>query len=399
MYKQTKHNVLILWLAQLVSGMGDAIYQIALMWLVLDLTGSAAVTGLVAMSAYLPAMLLGLFAGVITDRHNRMSIMILSNMSQALTVGIIPIMIAWGFTDAILLGMLAFIRSAFSTFFPPAFNAFIPTIVNKEELVQVNSVLTTSNPMAYFLGPALAGVLLGLIHLQYLFIFDAISFLVAIGLLVLVVKPIFKPRSQMHPHPWKELRSGISYVFHHRSLGFLISLTIANNLFIMGPAIVGTPILVKQALNGSAKEYAFVEAGLALGMLIGSTLVYKIGPSFKNGILLTIGMVLDGLTYSIFYFANSVSTVSFLIVIHGIGIPMITISRTAIVQKYASNHYHGRIFSMVHLAVIGMTALSSAITGMVASIVEIRTVFLLIGFGAGVCGLIGLLTPRLRELK
>ncbi|MFQ6611644.1 MAG: MFS transporter [Fidelibacterota bacterium] len=399
MNKHTKQNVLILWLAQLISGMGDAIYQIALMWLVLDLTGSAVITGLVAMSAYLPAMLFGLYAGVLTDRYNRMGIMIISNISQALTVGVIPIIIAWGFNDAILIGLLAFIRSSFSTLFPPAFNAFIPTLVKKEQLVKVNSFLTTSAQMAYFLGPALAGLLLGLIHLQYLFVFDAISFMFAIALLVLVTKPGLSPPNRNQLHPWDELKSGIKYVFNHQFLGFLLSLTIVNNLFIMGPAIVGTPILVKQALNGTAKEYAFVEAGLALGMLIGSALVFKIGSVFKNGILLTIGMVLDGLTYSIFYFANSVSTVFFLIIMHGIGIPMITISRTAIIQKQAPNNFHGRIFSMVHLAVIGMTALSSAMTGILASMIDIRIIFMFIGLGAAACGFIGLITPSLRELE
>ncbi len=389
----------ILWLAQLVSGMGDAIYQIALMWLVLDLTGSTTITGLVAMSAYLPAMLFGLYAGVLSDRHNRMGLMILSNASQALTVGMVPILIFWGVQDARIIGGLAFLRASFGTLFPPAFNSYIPTIVPKENLVRVNSVLTTSGQMAYFFGPAFAGILLGLIHLNYLFVFDAVSFLIGIALLLFVSKSPITSKKEELSHPWVELKSGLKYVFTHSSLGILITLTTVNNLFIMGPAIVGTPILVKQALGGSATEYAFIEAGLALGMLMGSVLVFRFGARFKNGWMLSFGMVIDGLTYSIFYFADSVLMVFVLIIIHGIGIPMITVPRTAIIQHTSPNKYHGRLFSMVHLAVVGMTALSSALVGIMANWVEIRFIFLIIGVSAAICGLIGFLSSRIQRLE
>ena len=64
-------NVTVLWLAQLITAMGDAIYQLALIWLILDMTGSSIITGMVAMGAYLPAMLFGLLGGVFADKYNR----------------------------------------------------------------------------------------------------------------------------------------------------------------------------------------------------------------------------------------------------------------------------------------------------------------------------------------
>ena len=57
------------------------------------MTGSTAVTGVVAMSAYLPAILFGVLAGVLADRHNRMKLMLISNFSQAITVAVIPILL------------------------------------------------------------------------------------------------------------------------------------------------------------------------------------------------------------------------------------------------------------------------------------------------------------------
>ncbi|MEE8335740.1 MAG: MFS transporter [Candidatus Neomarinimicrobiota bacterium] len=393
-----RKNISLLWGAQLTSGIGDAVYQVALMWLVLDMTGSPAITGLVAMSVYLPALIFGLYAGVLSDRYNRQALMILANISQAVTVMLIPLLLYRGCENIIFIGLLAFLRSCFSTLFPPAFNSFIPTIVPKAKLVQVNSILVTAGQLAYFMGPALVGILLGLINLNYLFVIDGLSFLAAMGLLLLIIKPAEKQKSIRNNESWQELKQGLKYIFSHESLGFMFSLTFLNNLFIMGPAIVGVPILVKRTLEGSAANYAFIESGLGLGMLIGSLLLLKFGKNLPKGRILALGMVVDGLTYSVFYFADSVQAVFMLMIIHGIGIPMITVPRTAIIQKYAKNKYHGRLFSMIHLAVVGMTALSSAAVGVLGDMWDMRIIFLNIGLLAAGCGITALFSRRIQKL-
>ena len=86
-----KKNLYLLWSAQAISQIGDAIYQLALLWLVLDLTNSSIITGIIAMSAYLPALIFGLYAGVFSDKMNRFWLMIFANAGQALTVLMIPI--------------------------------------------------------------------------------------------------------------------------------------------------------------------------------------------------------------------------------------------------------------------------------------------------------------------
>lgn len=380
----------------MISTAGDAIYHLALIWLILDVTGSPAITGLVAMSTYLPAMLFSLYAGVLSDRMHRMALMIFSNLSQALTVLLIPILLYVNHEATIIIGILAFIRAAFGTLFPSAFNAFLPTIVDRDSLVRVNSVMATSQQFAWLIGPAFAGLLLGFISLEMLFIVDGLSFVIATVLLMFV-------RYSKEPLPKKEhsamndLLEGSRYLWDHPFIGYFIGLTVINNLFIMGPAIVGTPILVKEVLGGTVSDYAYVEACLALGMLIGSVFVYYLRNRIKPGLLLLIGMILDGVTYSIFYWADSIHFVMVFIILHAIGIPMITVSRTAIIQRHTPNNVHGRLFSMVHIAVVGMTALSSALVGVIANSVDVRVIFFWIGIGAALCGMIGLLNKEIRR--
>jgi len=393
-----KRNISLLWLAQIISAAGDAIYQIALFWLVLDITGSSTTTGLIAMAAFLPAMLFGLYAGVIADKYNRKLILIFSNLSQALTVIVIPIILYFGYDNMLLIGILAFVRASFSTFFPPALNALVPMITSKDRLVRVNSILAISGQLAYLIGPLAAGLILSIVSIQYLFVIDSTSFIIAILILLFIISPTKVKISDEQISSIKEIFSGIQYVKQHKPLGLLFILTIINNFFIMGMAFVGMLILVKDALGGTASQYAFVEAGLALGMLIGSVFVYRIGNRINIGKLLLIGMILDGVTYSLMYFAGSVNFVFIFIVIHAIGIPMITISRTAIIQKHSPNEYHGRLFSLVHLSVVGVTALASAVVGIAANYIDIKIIFLFIGIGAALCGVVGFMNKKLRTL-
>ncbi len=392
-------NILPIWLAQLISTSGDAIYQIALIWLVLDITGSNTITGLVVLVAHLPAMLFGLMAGVMADRFNRVNLMLIANFSQAATVIMIPILMSYGYTNAILIGLLAFVRSSFGTIFPPALNAHIPTIVPTRYLVRVNSLLATSAQLAYLIGPATAAVLLGVISLQHLFTIDSATFIVALLLLLtLRGRKTVSPPDTSTPS-WSQLKQGLRYVREQRTIGIIVFLTIINNLFIMGPAIVGMPILVKSALGGTASDYAAIEASYAVGMLVSSFLIYRFGDRFRKGWLLMLGMIVDGLTFCLLFIAGSVSMVMVLIVIHALGIPMITVSRTAIIQRYVPNKLQGRVFSMIHLAVVGLTGISSALVGIIAEVVAIKTIFLAIGIGAALCGIYGLLNKPIRALK
>ena len=300
-------NISLLWLAQIISTAGDAIYQIALLWLVLDITGSSTTTGLVAMASFIPAMLFGLYAGVAADRFDRKLIMIMSNLSQALTVLVIPLMLYYDYKNILVVGIIAFVRASFSTFFPPALNALVPMITSKDRLVKVNSVLATSAQLAYLLGPLGAGLILSIVSLPYLFVFDSISFILALLFLCFVLIPKKGERKVEEPASIKEIFSGIKYAKDNKPFGLLFILTIVNNFFIMGPAYVGMLILIKDSLGGTASDYAFVEAGLALGMLIGSVLVYRIENKISIGKLLLVGMFLDGITYSVMYFANSIN--------------------------------------------------------------------------------------------
>lgn len=384
-------DIFLLWIGQLISHAGDAIYMIALPWLILELTGSKTTTSLIAVCAYLPAVLFSLPAGVIVDRFNRRTVMIFSDAARMITITGLVIYLLYDGVSPLVIGTIAFIVASFSTLFYPARDSLIPSLIPKQSLSSANAFISTSGQFAHLAGPVIAGVLITLVGLTHLFTLDAISFTASMICILFIVQRKKETIDKKSPHPHlHDLKEGLNYVIRKRSLAFLLLLTAVNNLFIMGPAMIGTPIFVREVLQMKFGAYATIEAFMAGGMIIGSIFVWRIGKNFNPSLVLFIGMIIDGLTYSCLYFVHTYPGTKLLILIHGIGIPMITISRTTIIQKVVPDQFRGRIFSMVNMSVIGLTAISSGLIGPFAEILPIGTIFLVIGIGAALCGIIGL---------
>lgn len=393
-----KRNLTLLWLAQAISQAGDSIYQLALLWLVLDISQSTIMTGMIAMCAYLPALIFGLYAGVFSDRLNRFKLMITANIAQAILVVLIPLIIWMGCENIWIICSLAFCRSCFNTFFQPSLQAFIPMIFKPEQITKINSILVTSGQIAWLIGPFFAGAVLSVSSITNLFFVDSMSFVASSCLLFFIIKPKTPHQKIINDH-WSDLKAGLSYLFSQHPIYWMMIITFINNIFIMGPAVVGLPILVKSVLNGSAADFAFVEGCLALGALSGSLLITKLKNIFSSGIIWSIGLILDGITFALFFFTDNIPITMIMIFFHGIGIPLIMVSRTSIIQLHTPNKYHGRLFSVVHLGVVGTTAISSALTGVFSSFIPIKFLFLFIGICGAISGVVSLTIPSIKTLR
>jgi len=387
-----------MWFGHLISHAGDAVFMIALPWLMLDITGSKSLTSLVSMSAYLPAVLFGLFAGVIVDRYNRKWIMIYSDILRALLVAVIPLSLIYGFISPLLIGAITFSLSTFSAFFYPARDSLIPHIVTAEELPAANSAISVSGQMSHLLGPLFAGIGISIFGLRHLFTADAISFLFSILLISLIVGPARKLTIKKHPPKWQGIVEGLTYVNSHKGLRILLILTFVNNIFIMGPAIIGLPVFVREVLTSDFGVLAKLEVAMAVGMIVGSFVFWKAEKNISPISILLFGIVMDGATYTLLFIADTSFIAMLVLIIHGIGIPLITVSRTTIIQAVVPDEYRGRLFSMIYMAVMGTTAISVGLTGFILEFIGADSLFLLIGVGAASTVIIGF-NPALREMN
>lgn len=391
----------LLWLGQVISKAGDVTYQIGLMWLMLELTGSKSLTGFVAAAGYLPALLIGLWAGVMADRLPRVRMMLAADGVRAALVLGVPLLYLAGLANSVTLGLITFLVATAATFFNPARDAFIPHVVRPEELFHANSLIQTSWQVAALLGPLLAGVVLKLFGLLNLFTLDALTFALSF-VAVLYLLP-FEPKREAAParEGFKAslgpLLEGLRYAFSDKTLLWLLIITATDNLVLMGAAMIGTPIFVRDVLNLGPSAYAIIEAGYAGGIIIGAPLVAWLGRRYPKGRIILFGMIMDGLTFVPLLWVRTLHWAVATIVFHSIFIPMITVTRATMVQSIVPKEMTARVFSMIEVAVIGFTALSVALTGIWADFTPITTIYAAIGFLAAGVGAFGLFVGGLKD--
>ena len=398
MKDQSKRGIRCLFVGQVVSQIGDSVYMIALMWLVLELTGSKASMGTVAALAHLPILLFGLMGGVAADLYNRRKVMLAADALRALVVLALPVMMLRGQASMGVIYGATFALSIGVVFFNPARDAIVPELVPADKLIKANSLIQSSHFAAMLLGPAVAAVLLTAVDLVHLFFIDAATF--AISFIAIMLIPYAAPRREQHKDrgsPLNHLRDALGYVMKNRRLRFLLILTAINNFFIMGPAIVGTPVFVKEILKKEVTHYALVESALGLGMILGAILINLVAKRVGKGKLLLLGILFDGITYALLYYGDSTAFLAGMIAFHALGIPFIIVCRTALVQEWVPRDMQGRIFGLVGTAVVGTTAVSCGVVGLLAETIPVNVIFGIFGSLATLCGVVGFCYPKLRN--
>ncbi|MCB9358006.1 MAG: MFS transporter [Calditrichaeota bacterium] len=385
-----------LWASASISLIGDSLHDIAILWLIYDLTGSSTATGLLGVARYLPSVVLGIFAGAWVDRVSRKSVMLWADALRAVLVGIIAALVAAQNITPLSLYFLAFAIAICTVFFNPARDAIVPQIVPPEQLMRATSVLQSSLGLAYFVGPLAAAFFLPLIGLPGLFAADSATYLLSFAL-ILLIRPVQFSGTKQTSTSKQMAREGLQHVRRSPLIHGLLWVTAVDNLFIMGLAIVGAPIYVRVHLGLGADAYAVLQACFALGILTGSLLMIRFGSRLPRGKTLLWALVFDGVTFVPFYFTTELWTTAIGWFIHSIGIPFILTPRTSLVQSEVPQEFQGRVFSLVQLTVVGLTAVSSGMAGVLLELLSPAQLYLIMGTAAGVVGALGFLNRELRE--
>jgi len=388
----------MLWLGQVISQSGDSIYQIGLLWLVLELSGSETVTGFAAMASYLPSMFLALFAGALADRGSKRKVMLTADLLRFAIVLFLPFAAFFQWLSPTVLTINAFALACAAVFFYPARDALLPKIVPTNQLMRANTMIQTSWQFSLLLGPAVAAILLQWFGKVHLFTVDALFYLGSFACILAMKVPHEETRKLPSDFGMSDIISALKFALKHPILLPLLLLTITDNLFIMGPANVGTPVFVKKELLRGAGAYASTEVAYAIGMITGTLVMLWIGKRVPKGKLLLMGMFLDGLTFIPMLWVHSLLALQITFVVHSMAIPFLMVPRASLIQEITPRELTGRVFAMIAIAVVGMTALSSALTGIALSFYSARIVFFTIGIGGALCAVVGwIFAKSLRE--
>ncbi len=391
----SKRHFGLLWVGQFISSAGDYMFYAVLLFLVLTVETQHGGTkaGVVSFLETLPFLLFGPFVGAVVDRVPKRWAMIGSDLAR-----MIVLLAFWPFywigeLHWWSIGALAFFHTTFSTFFMPARDAFLPLLA-KSWLFRANALIQSSTQLAMVTGAFAAGILVGrnasVARMLMVLTVDALTFLVSIATLLAIRVDEVPQGREERQSLWRESLEGFWYARRDPFLWRLLILTAVDNLFIMGPAIVGANLLVKRVFALGPSDLAFFQGSMALGWLAGTLFLYFRKPKDAWHILVW-GIVLDGATYLPFLWIRWFPLALVAILFHGFFIPWITVSRTTLIQETAHRDYLGRVFALVHLTVLGFTSLSSFLTGVMGDLLPVPYIF----FWPGVMGtLTGILAFR-----
>ena len=401
-------SLFALWGGEFGSRVGESFFQIALLWYLLEVTESSLATGVVTMVSFLPALVVGAWAGVLVDRWNLRRVLLASDVLRLFLTLSMPFLFFGGWLPVWGVGVMAFLVTSASAFFNPARDALIPQLARPDQLLQANSLVQSAWQLSLLIGPFFAALLLPFFPTVYLFGMVSLAF--TFSMLVLLKLP----KAQNHGNRQEagesvDRKKGFISVF---KIDFLIGyqalvgdqrvfaiwlITVFNNFFLMGPVIVGMPVYVKQYLGGDGSDFAMVEGTYAGGMIISTWLISRFGGRVDPTRMLFWGLVYDGLSYVPLLWVDSVSGTLVTIFIHSLGIPAITISRLTALHRLVPAEKQGRVFSFFHLAVAGMTALSIGVVGAILTELPANQLFAIIGVLSAACGVAGFLLPVFRN--
>lgn len=207
-----------------VSAMGSAVTMVAMPLLVLLMTGSGLLMGIVGILESAPDLLFGLLAGAYADRWDRRRAMIFADAGRALLTALIPLAVIAGLPAVPVILIVVAPINVLRVLFSAAQNASMPALAGRDRLSAGAGYFEAVWALGYVLGPALAGLSIAVIGPGPTIALDALSFAFSAGSVLLVRRPLVPPASEEpRQQVLEDIRDGLRYVWRHRTLRLTIA--------------------------------------------------------------------------------------------------------------------------------------------------------------------------------
>jgi MFS family permease len=350
-----------------ISNVGSWMQVTSLGWLVLRLTGSAGLLGLASFVGSAPALILTLYAGALADSVDQRRLLLATQVGLAIFAGMLAILVqanAILFWEVLVLASLAGIANALAG---PAFQAIIPALVGREALGNAIALNSAQFNLARIVGPAVAGVLIGIAGEAPNFWLNAVSFIAVIVALVAIRMPTEASIERARAGLWANLGEGFDYVRGQRPLLALLLLAMAPAVFIL-PYLTLLPIFATELGIGAA-GLGLLTASIGVGALAGALAGAFRRRAGANGRTLAIGLSMMALTVSVFALSRIEILTCLALAVLGASQVAYYTSTNTLIQLLSPGRLRGRIMSIYVLTSIGITPLGSLLAGGLAQVI------------------------------
>ncbi len=395
-----KQKFILLWSGQAISIFTSSVIQMAIVWHLTDITGSAAILTTATLVGFLPQAVLGPFTGVLIDRYNRKKIMIISDLFIAGSLLILVFVGLFGDIPIWLIMLVLFARAMGSTFHKPSLQAITPLIVPKDELTRCAGYSQTFQSVSTLFSPAVAAILYGILDINMIFLLDIAGAIFAVVTVSMIKIPALKKAATTKtPHVIAEAKEGFNVL---RNEPGMMALLFISMLYAMIYFPIGTlyPLISMTYFGGTVGHSSLVEISSSLGVLIGALALGRWGnkinrvESIKKSIAcMGVGLIATGLLPP-----SGIKSFFVLAFLMGITIPFYHGVLAAIYQVKISEEYLGRIFSLTSSLTMLAMPLGLIVTGTFAEVIGVNTWFLISGVITVAIAVVAYMLPSLRKI-
>jgi MFS family permease len=383
-----------------VSVLGDGLYAVAAMWLVYDLTGSTAYTGLAGFLTRVPGVL-KLFVGPLVDRIPLGRALTLSEVAQGVLVLGVPAAAALGHLTVEVVLVVMPLLSLANLFTGPAQNATLPRVVDDDQLVRANSAAQVVAKTADAAARAVAGALVAVVGAVALYAADAITFIVAALLYRSLSIPAREGESESETDALADLeltdyladlREGAAVLAESIVGKMLVASLFAN--FLTGVALAVLPAFADAV--GGPETYGLLLAATTVGVVLGSVAAAAVD-EFPLGATTVVGFAASGVLWAAAVVVPGRLATAALFALSRVPVGVYNVSVSATLQTGVPDDLLGRVTAVVGSASSLVLPAGMLVGGLAGAELGARTVMLASALGSALAGTYWLGVPRLRR--
>ena len=363
------HNYRLYFGGQAVSLIGTWMQATAQAWLVLTLSGSSSILGLIVALQALPILIIGPYAGVIADRVDRRLLMIFLQSIMGVLALVLAILTLGGWIEVWQIAILALLLGLNNAFENPARQAFIHQIVGESLIrnaVTLNSVMVNA---ARAIGPAVAGVLLAAVGAGWCFVINATSFVAVVVSLVAMRTSEISHEIPV-PRAKGQLREGLRYVRSKPILWVpLVMMALVGTLAYEFQ--VSLPVAARDVFDGGPQAFGFMTSSMGVGAVVGGLIVAARGTTG----LRTLIVPATGFGITIAVTAAAPSLWLAIVALFFVGWLSVSFMSTgnATLQLNSRPQMRGRVMALWSVAFMGSTPIGGPLIGAITQVAGART--------------------------
>ena len=356
----------LFWAGNFLSNIGTWMQNVAQGWLVLKLTNSAFWLGVIGFCSTIPILLFALVGGVIADHVNKRKLLMVTQSAMMLFAFAMAVLAYLNVIEVWQIALLAAGTGIAMSLNTPSYQALVPRLVPREDLINAIALNSAQFNMSRVLGPTLGGFAMAAVGVAGNFFLNGLSFLAVIIALVQI-----RYKEQVAPgegHLWLKMKQGFAYVFGREEMLSLVLLIGIASLLVL-PFLVFVPYFARDVLHSDERGLGILMACSGIGSFFGAGTIAYVGKVARRGRFI-FGAALGFFAAIIaFTFSRSFGLSGALLMLAGYCMILMVATINALLQHLSDDHMRGRVMSIYSTAFLGLPPIGSLIAGSLARVI------------------------------